>query len=499
VLDDPRDPESADSVDAIVSYATRTPLTDAGNAELFAYMFGDLVRYDHLRKRWLVWESHRWRPDGDGTVQRMALQAVRIRHEAANDVGLDQDARRALSKWAFASESKARLDALLGIAKSVHPIADDGLTWDSKPWLLGVPNGVVDLRTGELRDGESSDCLTMQAGVDYDPRAKCPRWREFVREVLAPELDDLEEVEQQSRQMAVFVQRLAGLSLTGDPIEHILIFLKGIGGNGKSTLVGAFSAVAGDYACALEATAVQKHRYDRHSTEVADLRGSRFAYCEELGDERLNADRLKHLSGSPKVKARKLYEDGTTFPRTWTLWLSTNGMPTTDDTSWGFWRRVMVLDFPHVFKQADEPTLAATLEAERQGILTWMVWGAKRFYDDGCVLGDVPAAVAAATQEYREDVDPLEALFDQAVLVEAEGTWASADELFQAYQAWAAAAKLIETRRMGSKGFGSALANRPGINRHKLHNVRGYRGVKVGDIPFLTLPDYPEEFADASP
>ena len=165
--------------------ATSLPRTDAGNAEAFVQMFGDLVRYDHARRRWLVWDCHRWRPDGDGTVNRMALEAVRARLRAAVNLNdLDGEIRKAEAKWAINSESRARLDALLALARTMKPIADDGRGWDSTSGLLGAPNGVIDLRTGELRPGRPEDRITMQTGVEYDPTASCPRWERFLTEVL---------------------------------------------------------------------------------------------------------------------------------------------------------------------------------------------------------------------------------------------------------------------------------------------------------------------------
>jgi hypothetical protein len=72
-------------------------LTDAGNAEHFVQMYGDVVRYDYARGRWLVWDAHRWRPDTDS-----ALQAVRDRWQMSGDDSLlSYDERKALAKWGY--------------------------------------------------------------------------------------------------------------------------------------------------------------------------------------------------------------------------------------------------------------------------------------------------------------------------------------------------------------------------------------------------------------
>jgi putative DNA primase/helicase len=68
-----------------------------------------------------------------------------------------------------------RLDAVLALAKAEPSIADSGEGWDADPWLLGVANGVVDLRTGAVREGRPEDRITMHSPIPYDPEAQCPR------------------------------------------------------------------------------------------------------------------------------------------------------------------------------------------------------------------------------------------------------------------------------------------------------------------------------------
>ena len=48
--------------------------TDAGNGEYFARLYGDRLRYDHRRGRWLLWNGHWWRDDETRTVRRMAIR-----------------------------------------------------------------------------------------------------------------------------------------------------------------------------------------------------------------------------------------------------------------------------------------------------------------------------------------------------------------------------------------------------------------------------------------
>lgn len=65
----------------------------------------------------------------------------------------DADQRKRVARWAIDSESRARLDNALALARDLAPIADPGDQWDLDPWLFGCANGVLDIRTGVLRDG----------------------------------------------------------------------------------------------------------------------------------------------------------------------------------------------------------------------------------------------------------------------------------------------------------------------------------------------------------
>lgn len=460
---------ATDSHVASIASLAQYRLSDAGNAEAFVEMFGDFVRYDHTRNRWLVWDLHRWRADNDAAVFRMALDTARTRHRAAEVGLLTSKEREELSKHAIRSESHPRLKAMLALARTMAPVADPGEDWDTVPGLVGAPNGVIDLRFGKLRDGRPEDRITMQVGVSFEPDAKCPRWEKFLLEVLGDPT------------VVSFVKRLAGYSLTGAASLDFLVFLMGVGSNGKTTLLDLLSRAGGDYSREIGATAFLQSRLPLHTTEVADLDGSRLATCEELGDAQLNANRLKQLSGGGRITARKMRENTTTFPQTWTLWFTTNGLPRADDNSWAFWRRVVAIDFPKVFGANDDPSLEEDLRAELPGILNWMVEGARAFYKQGGV-GDFPEAVREKTAEYREDVDPMESVFESGYLVAESGSWAATADLYCAYQRWAEKNGVPQDRQYGRDGFAKALSGRYPRRREWIDGVkmRGFSGVRVG-------------------
>ena len=124
----------------------------------------------------------RWQPDADGEIRRLAKGAMRQRFADAATLD-DPDTRRLTAKHAIASEARARLDALLYLAQAEPPIADTGAGWDADPSLLGVPNGIVDLRTGNLRPARREDRLTLCASVEYRATARSDLWEHALRTI----------------------------------------------------------------------------------------------------------------------------------------------------------------------------------------------------------------------------------------------------------------------------------------------------------------------------
>ncbi len=163
------------------------------------------------------------------------MRATRKRYKEAVNVA-DLEQRGKIAKWAISSEQRARLDACIALAKDFKPIADSGEDWDRDNWLFCLSNGVVDLRTGELRPGKQADRITMQSDVAYDDKAEAPRWMQFLNEVFNGD-----------RELIDWLQRYLGYCLTGDTREQTVAIPYGNGANGKSKFLAALRHVWGDY------------------------------------------------------------------------------------------------------------------------------------------------------------------------------------------------------------------------------------------------------------
>jgi len=422
--------------------------TDSGNAEHFARELGHLVRYDHNKERWLVWQEHHFRPDTDGVVERMAREAMKKIYLAAADIQ-DPQLQQKIAKHAISSRAAGKLTAMLSLAKTEKPIADAGEDWDSDPWLLGVPNGTIDLKTGQLRPGKPEDRVTMRAGVAFDPEAKCPRFERFLREIYAGQ-----------EELVDFVFRYAGYSLTGITNEQFLTMHHGQGANGKSTLFKVLAKVLGEYGHVMPFSALEDWSSTRVPTEVAALLGKRLVLASEVNEGvKLNEGRVKSLTGCDPISARHLYEKGFTFEPVAKFWLGVNHKPKISDDSHGFWRRVALLPYSVKFEEGKnaQDDLEEQLNAEWPGILAWMVRGCLEWQKRR--LKPFPQRVKQATDAYREEEDQL-GQFLSACCVETRNAKVTASALYQAYKQWGVDNGLGDRDTLSLQKFGRRIGSR---------------------------------------
>jgi putative DNA primase/helicase len=395
--------------------------TDAGNASMLADINGDTLRYDHMRKRWLMWGRHKWETDRDGQIFRLALEVAKRRYDIARDIE-DSKEKEAEAKFAIASEFRNRLEACAFLARSIKPVADKGDDWDKNTMLLGASNGVIDLRTGKLRPGVPEDRITMSVGLDFDPEAKCPRWKQFLKEIF----DDADLID--------WIWRVLGYTISGDTTEHIVLMGYGEGANGKSKFCNAISTALGDYAHTSPFSTFGLPA-SSSTNDLAALDLKRFVNSSETSNgTRLNIERIKAISGEDPISARYLYREFETYIPYLTLWLFANHKPHIKDDTIATWRRMRLIPFTKTFiKDAADNQLGKKLRAEAQGILAWMVQGCVEWQRRKI---DAPECVRQATKEYRLETDPILG-FKNARCIDSEGGKVKAGVLYEAYKTWA--------------------------------------------------------------
>jgi len=400
---------------------TATSKTDLGNAERLVAQHGADLHYVYAWDKWLVWDGRVWRTDDTGEVERRAKQTVRAIYAEAADAEAAEE-RKALAGHAKSSEGRARIEAMISLARSEPGIAITPEQLDADPWALSTPNGTLDLRTGELREHRREDHITKLTPVEYDPDAAAPTWAAFLERILP------------SEELRAFVQRAVGYSATGDTSEQCMIINHGGGANGKSTFQEAIAAALGDYAMRAPTEMLLAKRTSGIPNDVARLKGARFVAASETEEGRRLAESLvKDLTGQDTITARFMRAEWFDFEPTHKLWLSTNHKPEIRGTDTAIWRRIRLVPWTVTIPPAQQDKkLAARLRDDLPGILAWIVQGCLEWQREGL---RPPEEVRRATGRYRAEMDVLAAFIDEECVV-AEHATASAKALYSAYRAW---------------------------------------------------------------
>lgn len=386
--------------------------TDMGNGERFADRCAQKMRWCH-GQGWLWWDGKRWRRDTTNRVQREAKEVVRVIYAEASACD-DEDARKALSKWARASESQAKRDAMVKAASSESRLVLEGADQlDALHKALNVQNGTLSLETLELFPHEPKQLLTKIANASYDAEAKCPFWEDTL-EFFVPDDDERR-----------WLQEAAGYSMLGTYSEYLFIPY-GSGANGKSTFLWALRDVLGDYACeaAPELLTERRERGAREDTALADLRGTRLVSTVETAQgKRLAEALMKQLTGETTIKAKFMRQDYFEFENQTAVWLATNHKPIVQGMDYAAWRRIRLIPFRVKIPedQRSEPAkVKAALRAERDGILRWLVDGLRMYREKGS-LDPAPAAVMAATEEYQREMNSVRLWLDDCAVLDPNG------------------------------------------------------------------------------
>ena len=308
--------------------------TDSTTAYRMLTKYGNDIRYIAPWKKWVVWNGAHWEADSGALIYTKALEVVRSIYSEIYKTA-DYRERFEIEKYAIQGESVRRRKAFVEGASFIPELnaAVDDL--DPNPWLLNVENGTVDLRTGELLPHRQEDKISKIAKVQYDINADCPKWKQFIREIMDYKGD-----------LISFLQTAAGWSISGDISEQSMFILYGTGANGKSTFLNVVMRLLGDYATSTYPETFMKRGNDTATNDIARLRGTRFVTTSETEQgKRLSEHLIKQATGNDQLTARFLYGEYFNFLPTFKIFMASNHKPVIKGTDHGIWRRIKLIPF----------------------------------------------------------------------------------------------------------------------------------------------------------
>ena len=235
--------------------------------------------------------------------------------------------------------------------------------FNRKP-IFNFRNGVLELETGVFREHRQGDLSSIQAAYDYDPKAICPKWEKFIHEIM------------EGRETSIkLLQEMTGYILFTDCKLQKAFFLVGDGANGKSVFLNLIGAVFGNDNISRVEMSGLVEPFQRIS-----LINSLVNISTETNSDIKGAESIfkQIVTGDPINGCHKSKDFVVFYPRC-VMISSCNEYIKSRDTTYGFLRRIIFIDFPRKFEGENADLhIEDALIQELSGIFNWIYEGYKR-------------------------------------------------------------------------------------------------------------------------
>ncbi len=348
--------------------------------------------------------------------------------------------------------------------------------FNREKWVINLENGLLDVRTKELKPHAPDFFSTIRIPLTYDTQADCPRIKQFLTEILKEEhISTIEE--------------LFGYCLVPDYTIHRAFLFTGFGANGKSTLIEVLKNFIGKDNCSN--LSLQALEYQRFA--VADLYGKLANLYADIPSTKMeHVGLFKMLTGGDTIGAEKKFRDRFGFNNCARLVFSTNKPPKVDEDTLAFWRRWIMINLPNKFEgdKVDTQILdKLTTKQEFSGLLNVALQGLERLLSKHHYSYEPsPDEVA---ERYRKASDSVFS-FVEDKCESAADAWISKTVLHEAFIEYCDKESLS---RIGKEAFGRILKNttnaRVESRKHRIDGVLtwGWEGIRLteGEEPEIDM------------
>jgi putative DNA primase/helicase len=326
-------------------------------------------------------------------------------------------------KYAIKRRDTKYISAALKEARPMIQIEQRVL--DADEFLLNLPSGTCDLRTGAVREHNAQDYITKQTAVDPSGDGM-DVWKDALQTFFQGDAD-----------LIRYVQEIVGLAAIGKVYIEALVIAYGEGRNGKSTFWNTIARVLGTYSGNMSADTLTVGCKRNVKPELAEAKGKRMIIAAELEEGmRLNTSNVKQLCSTDEIYAEKKYKAPFSYVPTHTLVLYTNHLPRVGAIDQGTWRRLIVIPFnAKIEGKADIKNYADFLFKMAGGaVLQWIIEGAKRVIGNDYKIVQ-PKVVRDAIQKYKENNDWLSHFLDDCCEM-GDDFEAKSGEFYNAYRSY---------------------------------------------------------------
>lgn len=407
---------------------TDYPANDIGIAKLFVDLFKDVLVFCQ-DVGWYIWNGKYWERDAKdgGKVNEFAKDmASYCLKEIATNPELSEEEQTGLTKIFSKLLTKSYRDKVIQDSMSIAPVKAS--IFDKHKFLFNCQNGTYDFKRKIFRDFNKTDYLTDISNVVYDKDAECPRFQQYLDEVMNSDETKID-----------YLLKIAAYCMTGDTSRECFFILYGDKTrNGKGTFVSTLTQLMGTYSKTLKAASITKKQLNTGGSnatpDLAKLKNARLANVNEIEDGMmLDIALMKELTGGDTITARFLYKEEFDFVPQFKILINTNVLPKMSEDSIFRSNRIHLICFDRHFEVGERDLhLKDKLKAEISGIFNLLVPYYDKLNSEGFVL---PQTTKDTIEQYQYNSNNV-LLFTRERLYEDKQCWETVGDIYKVYEAW---------------------------------------------------------------
>jgi len=477
---------------------------DKGNGILYSHLFNDRFACLGENDSWLEYGGHFWQKCDISRVQNSVETVVNQYKNLIEDIkeelkiATDEENK---SLMAYLESKKKTLKTSINTLHTVGGVsscltfskANDKTTvissdlLDANLHVLCCDNGLIDLRTGECREGTPKDYITRTCkGKWKSLEEPAPLFEKMVHEIFG-----------EKEEVTHYFHKLIGMAMCGVISEKIFIILLGEDGDsGKTTIFETLFDVVRGYVSPMPVEMLLDQRNpknpDSPTPSIMSLCGQRLCWASEPGENRrFSIENIKLMSGNDSLTGRNPWDKSmSSFTPTHTLFLLTNHKMRASAHDQAFWSRLRLIECPFNFVTNPDPSnprhrkridglRQKIVEEEKAGILAWIVRGYMHYIAEGI---EPPEDVKESTAKYRREEDIMEDFIEACLeKVEVESSIKEdvkrigASDLYELFKNWFM--ENLSKNVMSGTSFGRMAAKR--IEKGKVGGKVYYFGYMI--------------------
>ena len=438
---------------------------DIGTAEFFSELVKDFMCYVPEEKAFYIYNGIVWKQDivkenlaaGKllmdyvSTAQQLIPPPPTGNPREWSDQEAEQEkiARAFRSQYKTLGNSNGRERIMKDIKKLLYRSRN---SFDTQPHLLNCLNCTYNLETGESLPHSAEDFITNCVNAKYEPEAKNERFDRFIDEIC-----------EGSEEQKTALQTALGYSLIGATPEECFFIAYGKSTrNGKGTLFDLVLDVLGDYGTQMDFDTIARSGTkdaSRATPDLARLVGIRYVLVNEPQKGIcFNEGLVKQLTGSDNITARPLYGSVIEFKPLFTIFITTNTLPSVSDDTLFTSDRIRIIPFNrHFTKEERDTSLKSTLRKDggKEAVLKWLIDGYAMYRRNGLNSTESGTDIL---RRYRAENDYVQQFIDECLDVHNQNDYHSKKTkltaIQRAYNDWC---KESNIKPLGKKHFKEEL------------------------------------------